>query len=206
VTFETFQTLVQRIRSAGTRRHAWALYGLIRWLQPRAVLEVGTWHGYTAAWMARALADNGAGRLHCIDNFSLGGVTRGQLLANLAAVGVADRVDVHDGDSLALAWPEPIDFAYLDGNHSHAYVLQECERALAIGARTIVLHDTTSWWGPRQFLDELRVRVDGVDVCEVMDDEGLTILRVRGDKPPLTYTEAQYPLGVIPAPASAVRR
>ena len=50
--------------------HPRILYALIRSLKPLVVVEVGTYRGYAAAWMARALQENGIGMLYCIDDFS----------------------------------------------------------------------------------------------------------------------------------------
>lgn len=50
-----FEFLMRDYPSLASRRHSQLLFGLVRWLQPQSVVEVGTWQGYTACWIARAL-------------------------------------------------------------------------------------------------------------------------------------------------------
>lgn len=44
------------------------LYQLARMLDTRHIMELGTWHGATSAWLACALHDNGGGTLTLVDN------------------------------------------------------------------------------------------------------------------------------------------
>src|SRR6478609_1544796 len=42
-------------------------YLLLRELRPAAVVEIGTFHGWSTTWILRALRDNGGGHLHSYD-------------------------------------------------------------------------------------------------------------------------------------------
>jgi len=52
--------------------HPSVLYGLCRSLKPRVVVEVGTYRGYAACYMAQACKENGFGHVVAIDDFSEG--------------------------------------------------------------------------------------------------------------------------------------
>jgi hypothetical protein len=174
--------------------HPKVLYGLIRSLKPDVVVEVGTYRGYGACYMAQAIKDNGRGRLFCIDNFTLTdhtakyGDAERHLRENLEHCGVADVVTILKGNSDAVAWPERVDFAYVDGWHSArvaAYDFNECARR---GAMCICLDDTTHCVGPKIVADQIRATGQW-DVLEVRADNGLTICHRRLPRPALTFSQ-----------------
>lgn len=199
MTLDEFRVQVDGIRAAGSLREPYGLllYSLVRYMQPRAIVEVGTWRGYSAAWLARGLQDNGdAGHLYAIDNWSLMGQRIEDTQRNLTACGL-HNVTLLSGDSLALEWPDH-DLAFIDGNHSLDHCAREIATADRHGATTIVVHDTTAWWGPRQWLDRVRQSTGATwDVLELPAAEGLTICTRRTPKPPAQFGEAQYPAGAM---------
>ena len=97
--------------TAEARFHDWKydhpriLYALARSLKPKVIVEVGSYLGYCASYLARALQENNSGKLYCIDNWSLTehveryGNPRAHFEANLAACGVRDWVEVVEGNS-----------------------------------------------------------------------------------------------------------
>ena len=104
------------------------VYDHVRATRPAEVLELGTAHGVGAAYMAAALADNGAGRLTTVD--FQGSAYDPSPEQVLARAGVADRVEVVREFSSYTWWLkeqvqarsdahgncEPrFDFVYLDG-------------------------------------------------------------------------------------------
>jgi len=104
------------------------VYDHVRSARPVEVLELGTAHGVGAAYMAAALADNGAGRLTTVD--FAGAAYDPAPEQVLARAGVADRVEVVREYSSYTWWLkeqvqarsdadgncEPrFDFVYLDG-------------------------------------------------------------------------------------------
>ena len=104
------------------------VYDHVRSARPVEVLELGTAHGVGAAYMAAALADNGAGRLTTVD--FAGAAYDPAPEQVLARAGVADRVEVVRAYSSYTWWLkeqvqarsdadgncEPrFDFVYLDG-------------------------------------------------------------------------------------------
>ena len=107
---------------------------LVRAVNARRVLEVGTLGGYSTVWMARALPADGR-----IVTLELDPHHAAVAHANFARVGVADRVEVRQGaalDSLVALRRDgvaPFDFVFIDAdkpNNPH-YL----EHALALSRR-----------------------------------------------------------------------
>jgi predicted O-methyltransferase YrrM len=92
------------------------LYMLARATRARSIVEFGTSFGVSTIHLAAALRDNGGGRL-VGSELEANKVT--QARANLAAAGLADLVDIREGDALetlARDLPETIDVVLLDGH------------------------------------------------------------------------------------------
>ncbi len=92
------------------------LYMLGRATGARAIVEFGTSFGISTLHLAAALRDNGGGRLV---GSELEPNKVAQARANLTAAGLADLVDVREGDALetlARDLPETIDLVLLDGH------------------------------------------------------------------------------------------
>lgn len=210
LTHEQFVANVARVAHQGTDRHAHVIYGLIRWLKPFQVVEVGAWYGYSSAWIARALQENneeGAGemrpddaraRLLVIDDYSLWPeqLPQVQFWHAMGLCDVGEVVSVEAKDSKVAEWPERVDFAYIDGDHSFEGCKFDAEKAIALGATCIVLHDTTTWWGPRQYVEECIP--DGWTMIECDFDQGLTVMMKKLVKPNEYWaTKENYPGGHI---------
>ncbi len=91
------------------------LYMLARSGGARAIVEFGTSFGISTLHLAAALRDNGGGRL-ITSEFEPSKVARAR--ANLTAAGLADLVEVREGDALrtlAADLPDSVDLLLLDG-------------------------------------------------------------------------------------------
>lgn len=91
------------------------LYMLARSCKARSIVEFGTSFVISTLHMAAALRENGGGRL-ITSEFEPSKVERAR--ANLEAGGVADLVEIREGDALqtlARDLPETIDLVLLDG-------------------------------------------------------------------------------------------
>lgn len=87
---------------------------MIRAVAARRVLEVGTLGGYSAIWMARALPDDG--RLVTLEHDAAHAAFA---RAHVAAAGLADRVEVIEGEALQLLPAfdgERFDLVFLDAD------------------------------------------------------------------------------------------
>jgi predicted O-methyltransferase YrrM len=114
------------------------LYMLARSINARSIVEFGTSLGISTLHLAAALKDNGGGRL-IGSEFEPSKVRRAR--ANVAAAGLADYVDIREGDALetfARAMPSAIDLVLLDGAKSlYVKVLDLLEPHLRPGALLI---------------------------------------------------------------------
>jgi predicted O-methyltransferase YrrM len=174
------------------------LRALVRWLRPKVVVEVGTYYGYSACWLARGLQENGEGRLHCIDDWSLSGPEAAlACAAHLGMCHVHPLIELINGKSAEVEWPENVDLAYIDGDHSFAAVVGDVSRAIDAGASTIVLHDVgeKGWQGPQRLVEEWPH--EGWDLLEAYHGGGLAILKRREVRPQPMFTEAAHAAGRI---------
>lgn len=111
------------------------LYMLARGGGAKAIVEFGTSFGISTLHLAAALRDNGGGRL-ITSEFEPSKVVRAQ--ANLAAGGLADLVEIREGDALrtlAADLPDAVDLLLLDGAKAlYPEILALVEPRLRAGA------------------------------------------------------------------------
>lgn len=111
---------------------------LARSIGARAIVEFGMSFGISTLHLAAALRDNGGGRL-ITSEFEASKVARAR--ENLAAGGLADLVEIREGDALrtlAADLPETVDLLLLDGAKAlYPEVLALVERRLRPGAFVI---------------------------------------------------------------------
>lgn len=196
-----FDKTVQTIPNLLTANHAHIVYGLIRWLRPSKVVEIGAYMGFTTCYIAKALKDNGINintALYVIDNFSLHGVTPAQIANALHFTGVNEvpTFILPLNSQTMREWPS-MDMAIIDGDHSYEGCFNDFANCVSQGAYIVVIHDTVEWWGPRQFVEELtqaQISKDGFPeimhgwtILEGYHDSGLTICIRSIDKPECRY-------------------
>jgi len=111
------------------------LYMLARATNARSIVEFGTSFGLSTLHLAAALRDNGGGRLITTE---FEPSKAAQARANLDAGGLADLVEIREGDALvtlATDLPETIDLVLLDGAKGlYADILHGLESRLRPGA------------------------------------------------------------------------
>lgn len=114
------------------------LYLLTRTSKARSIVEFGTSFGVSTLHLAAGLRDNGGGHL-ITSEFEPGKVLKAQ--ANLKAAGLADLVEIRQGDALQTLssdLPKAIDLVLLDGAKGlYLDVLLALEYRLAPGALVI---------------------------------------------------------------------
>lgn len=86
---------------------------LVLLLQPRRVLEIGTFSGYSAIWMAGALPEGGR-----LDTIEINDEKEALIREGFDRAGVADRIRLVIGDALDILpmIDETYDLVYIDGN------------------------------------------------------------------------------------------
>ncbi|WP_175947999.1 O-methyltransferase [Burkholderia pyrrocinia] len=120
------------------------LYMLASSSGARAIVEFGTSFGISTLHLAAALRDNGGGRL-ITSEFEPSKVVRAR--ANLTAAGLADLVEIREGDALrtlAADLPDTVDLLLLDGAKAlYPEILALVEPRL--GARAFVVADNAEY-------------------------------------------------------------
>ncbi|MHC1479866.1 O-methyltransferase [Frateuria aurantia] len=108
-------TQLKDLALAVSRETGRLLYALARGSQARSIVEFGTSLGLSTLYLAAALRDNGGGRL-LSSEFEPSKIARAR--QHLAEAGVADLVEIREGDALqtlARDLPPCIDLVLLDG-------------------------------------------------------------------------------------------
>jgi caffeoyl-CoA O-methyltransferase len=88
-------------------------YLIARLVQARTVFELGSGFGYSTAWFARAVRENGGGVVHhTVWDAELSGRAR----EHLGALGLADLVEFHVGEAVGVLrdTPGPLDLVFND--------------------------------------------------------------------------------------------
>ena len=138
------------------------MYGIVRLLRPRTIVEVGTNTGVSAIVFAKALQDcHILGKITTID---IDPVVLNKARAQVKQAQLERYIEIVEGNSLdtlprILKVASPIDLCFLDGNHSFETVNAEFEMVRA-HCRYILLHDASLFEGVKRFVEEARKRPD----------------------------------------------
>ncbi len=114
----------------------------------RRILELGTANGYSAIWFAKGCADAGGKVVSLESDPEMAKRAR----ENFQRAGVADRVEVREGDAMTemVAMKGLFDLIFLDiDKQSYAKVLGECERLLEPGG--LLIADNTAFNDAKEF-------------------------------------------------------
>ena len=187
-------------------------YGLVRTLRPRHVVVIGSGYGFSVVCHALGLKDNGTGTLSFVDpSYSLfrhgplqtvGGASHWddpeRVRAHFARFGVEDIVRHHKMTSEAFFMDyesrghDPIDIAFIDGNHSYADVRHDFLAALqrARKGSFILLHDTNIYVrefvghsGVKKWLRQVQREPDRFEVLDFPYSSGVAMVRVLREGP-----------------------
>lgn len=181
--------LVEIIPHMRTERHAKAIKGLIEWLRPVCVVEIGPWRGYVTAHIAKAVKNNrNGGKVYAIENYAVEGADAAGIHNSLQMLGLADIVGIIPAVSQDIDWPDA-DFVVIDGDHREEPCQKDLDKAMRT-ANCIVMHDTCNNVGPRAVIDKFRsTKNKDWDLIEANFDEGLTVLMRRFPKPAPQYKD-----------------
>lgn len=116
VGYQDFYSKAKDLYLAVSPETARLLYLLARATSARNIVEFGTSFGVSTVYLAAALRDNGGGK---VIGSELEAEKAAAARANLAAAGLADLVDIREGDALqtlARDLPDQIDLILLDGH------------------------------------------------------------------------------------------
>jgi predicted O-methyltransferase YrrM len=177
------------------------IYSLIRNVRPAFAMEIGSYVGVSAIYMAQGLKDNGLGHLYCFDLFDQtlpnisGNATNQHDLFNeyIRCAGLSEYVTAFAGDSSSLA--ESVDIEakqddpsviFIDGDHTLKGVLKDFNaiRRYINKDSIILLHDVnhhhTSWAGPALLVKELcRQGEYNITIMPTNDHTDLAIIQCK---------------------------
>jgi predicted O-methyltransferase YrrM len=152
------------------------LYALVRAAKPRTVVETGTFAGISSTYIARALIENGRGRLITCE---MDPKAHKMAAARFEQQGLSSHIDLRLSSSFDLELPETIDLLYCDSdvNVREEEVRRFIDRVNPFGL--ILMHDAgTNFQVVRQ--GALRLEQEGLmSVVLVSTPRGLVIAQKR---------------------------
>ena len=170
--YRRFYSLAKDAYLAVSRDTAHLLYMLVRATGARSVVEFGTSFGISTLHLAAGLRDNGGGRLITTE-FEPSKAARAR--GNFAAGGLADLIELREGDALetlAQDLPDPIDLVLLDGAKGlYTPVLKLLEEHLRPG--TLIVADNAD--RTPEYLEIVRSSSDGYTSVPFADDVELSM-------------------------------
>ena len=184
--------------SLKTQIHANLLYWLVRELNPRYVVELGTYRGHTTLYLAKALKDCPQGeKLFTIDKFecditdsSKKAITPQDVKKTLTQNKLANMVKIIKGNTLDAIHQIPqVGFAFIDACHTYTIAKKDFENTWTIlqPGGIIALHDTGEWPGLVKLIKELQK--EKYHFIEFFKDNGLTLVQKPYTHPGGFYTE-----------------
>lgn len=154
------------------------LMRLVRELEPRSCLELGTGFGISTAYQAAGLELGGDARIVSLDVDALTAIAD----AGLAGLGLAHRVELVSGrieETLAeaLDCAAPLDYALLDADHTEEGTLSAFDALLpALSPEAVVVLDDINWTdGMRRAWRQVRSR-DGVSAAIGLRRVGIAVV------------------------------
>lgn len=207
-TFDGFLKGIKKLEGMGRTDmvHAWGpvFYGLIKATEARHVLEVGPHRGMTSIWLGRALEELGRGTLTLVDNWALtpDGASE-ECLRETLETALSDpfgKKDTPHVDIRIWSMPSgayypreqtPIDFAFIDGDHSEVGLATDLIGVLPLLSERAILclHDTNVKsfpWIARMARDRAWAEEHGFDAVQLWPTGGLGMFVRRWSEPWMT--------------------
>ena len=127
------------------------VYAFAKYYKPHYIVEVGTHSGGTAMGWAKAIVENGRGKLICIDNDSYPESIYPEIARkNLITTGITDEyLELRIGDSkeivpnIAEIFKGKVETYLVDGDHTYEGALSDIEKGLPMmrSGGFILVHD-----------------------------------------------------------------
>lgn len=176
---EHLETLDGKDRLAVSSAEGKLLFSLVQQHQPKTILEVGTGHGYSTAWMIMALREES--KLYTIDE-----VTRPQIAEDERIIRLRGTLNEKIGEI-----PTHLDFVFLDSDHQIDRIAKDIEliQSRLQPGSVVVIHDT-------EYCDEMGRCLK--DYFAGINSDRLKTVGVEASKLRWAYDElkTQYGLGI----------
>ena len=171
-------TVAEVSRASQPWRGGRFLYAAVRAFRPSRGVELGTCLGVSAAYQAAALGADGHGRLVTIEGYPDLAARARRFLADVDLRNVEVVVGRFGQVLEPIVAAEPVDYAYVDGNHHEAPTLEyfsvvrrHCTK------RTLLVFDDIRWSGGMWRAWNRIVAADGVTAHADLGRLGLVIVR-----------------------------
>jgi predicted O-methyltransferase YrrM len=133
-------------RASASRRKAMRLYGLVRELGPRRMLEMGTCVGISGAYQGMALRHSGAGgRMIALDGAPDLAAVATETYASLGLEGIELRVGPFNETLPDVLAEGSLDYAFVDGHHDERATLSYFEWLLPSVPAGLLAFDDIGW-------------------------------------------------------------
>lgn len=156
------------------KAYSYFFYGIVRGLKPKLSVELGTYAGFSAYYIASALKDNGFGSLHCYDlweKYKYNKVPKQMADNNLSGLPV--RLFQEDGyTAFANYPPDSVDLLNVDlSNDGSTYlqILDSWYSRLTPGAVVLMEGGT-----PDRDNVEWMLRYDKQPICRALENRNIT--------------------------------
>ncbi|MCF7811963.1 class I SAM-dependent methyltransferase [bacterium] len=132
-------------------RYGRFIYAFGKYFKPEIIVEVGTYAGGTSIGWARAIAENGCGKLICVDNDSYSKGTYPEITKiNIENTNISpEQYELLNGDAkeiipqLSTLYKGKVDIYLVDGDHTYEGALADLENGLPMmkSGGHILVHD-----------------------------------------------------------------
>jgi predicted O-methyltransferase YrrM len=180
LTSAAVRTIARASKSPGS---AFLVFKLVRHLEPRSCIELGSCVGISASYQAAALAFNGSGRIQTLEGApAIAAIARETLARMSFANASVVEGPFHVTLSEALQAGAPVDFLFNDGHHSGDAMLRYFRESLAyLAPEAVLLLDDINWSRDTQAAWQEIARHDRVAASIDLGEMGLLIVSTGSD-------------------------
>lgn len=162
--------IVRRVDTHLSHTERLLLFTLVRGARPQRVLEVGTWRGASAAIIAAALEDNGAGTVTGVDPLNVVEYPRRWYFGRFTLVQESSPAGIERARQIAGG---PFDFVHMDGINIYSQVRADLSAVLPhLAERALVLVNNPLHFGVNQAVVELLKANDRLVDCGFLSAVG----------------------------------
>lgn len=162
--------IIKRVDTHLSHPERLLLFSLVRGMRPQSVLEIGTWRGASAAIIAAALEDNGAGTVVGIDPLNLIEYPKRWYFGRFTLVEAPSPAGIARAREIAGV---PFDFVHMDGINIYSQVSADLSAVLPhLAERALILVNNPLHFGVDQAVCEALSKNDRLVDCGFLNAVG----------------------------------